>query len=211
MIYLYLKTHNVTGLKYLGKTTQDPFKYKGSGKKWKNHIKKHGNDVTTKILGAYNTIDEFKLCSLSISDKYDIVNSDEWANLRPENGDGCDTSSYIDYSKINHGKGLTYEQRYGKEKAEELKKLRSKTLGKNSSARKGKTLIDLYGKEKAEEITKSNKTKHLGKKTPHKHETKLKISIARTGFKYPTFCCLECKKELGVNNLKKHLNTHAEM
>lgn len=25
--YLYIKTHNQTGLKYFGKTTKDPFKY----------------------------------------------------------------------------------------------------------------------------------------------------------------------------------------
>jgi len=49
-IYLYLKTHNKTGLKYLGKTIQNPYKYQGSGEYWIPHIKKHGYDVTTKIL-----------------------------------------------------------------------------------------------------------------------------------------------------------------
>ena len=42
MIYLYVKTHNKTGLKYLGKTEQDPFVYLGSGKRWLNHLNKHG-------------------------------------------------------------------------------------------------------------------------------------------------------------------------
>jgi hypothetical protein len=32
MISLYIKTHNTTGMKYLGKTTRNPFKYRGSGK-----------------------------------------------------------------------------------------------------------------------------------------------------------------------------------
>jgi hypothetical protein len=41
---------NHCGLKYLGQTIQDPFKYKGSGKYWKNHIKIYGYDVTTKII-----------------------------------------------------------------------------------------------------------------------------------------------------------------
>jgi hypothetical protein len=36
---LYVKTHNITGLKYFGKTTNDPFKYKGSGKYWLDHLK----------------------------------------------------------------------------------------------------------------------------------------------------------------------------
>ena len=42
---LYVKTHNKTGLKYLGRTTQDPYKYKGSGTYWRSHLKKHGNRV----------------------------------------------------------------------------------------------------------------------------------------------------------------------
>lgn len=47
---LYVKTHNKTGLKYLGYTKRDPFKYKGSGYCWVPHIRKHGNDVSTEIL-----------------------------------------------------------------------------------------------------------------------------------------------------------------
>lgn len=40
-IYLYLKTHNKTGLKYLGKTVSvDPHLYQGSGTIWRRHIKK---------------------------------------------------------------------------------------------------------------------------------------------------------------------------
>ena len=38
-MYLYVKTHNKSGLKYLGKTIQNPFKYKGSGTYWLRHIK----------------------------------------------------------------------------------------------------------------------------------------------------------------------------
>jgi len=48
--YLYIKTHNITGLKYLGYTKRkDPYKYKGSGDYWTKHINKHGYDVTTEI------------------------------------------------------------------------------------------------------------------------------------------------------------------
>lgn len=36
-IYLYVKRHNATGLRYLGKTTaKDPYRYKGSGVEWQN-------------------------------------------------------------------------------------------------------------------------------------------------------------------------------
>jgi len=212
MIYLYIKTHNKTGLKYLGKTVQDPFTYKGSGKRWINHIKKHGNDVTTEIIGTYETIDNLRLDSVIISEKYNIVNSDKWANLRPETGDGGNTSEYIDYSKLNRGKGLTYEQRYGKEKAEELIKLRKETLGKNSSKRKGKSLVELYGEEKAAEITATNFAKHKGiKQIPYTEERKQNISKSKLGKSYAKEKCSVCGKILGINNLKKHQKTHLKM
>lgn len=60
--YLYVKTHNKTGLKYLGKTVRNPYSYKGSGTRWINHIKKHGNDVKTQIL--FETNDKEKLKKL---------------------------------------------------------------------------------------------------------------------------------------------------
>ncbi|CAB4162089.1 hypothetical protein UFOVP787_14 [uncultured Caudovirales phage] len=210
MIYLYIKTHNKTGLKYLGKTVQNPFTYNGSGKRWTNHIKKHGNDVTTEIVGTYETIDDLRSDSIIISEKHNIVNSEEWANLRPETGDGGDTSLYIDYSKLNRGKGLTYEQRYGAEKAEELKKLRKQKLGTNSSKRKGRTLVELYGLERAEQITKANSEKHKEKRVPHSEERKRNISEAKKGKEYAKEECSICGKMLGINNIKKHMTTHSD-
>ena len=51
MFYLYKKTHNVTGLKYLGQTTSnDPYAYPGSGVYWTAHLKIHGDNCTTEIL-----------------------------------------------------------------------------------------------------------------------------------------------------------------
>lgn len=88
MIYLYIKTHNITGLKYLGKTKQDPFKYKGSGKRWRYHIRKHGNDVTTEVIGVFETNEQLRLVSEKLSKELDVVNSKNWANLKEELGDG---------------------------------------------------------------------------------------------------------------------------
>lgn len=93
IIYLYLKTHNVTGLKYLGKTTQDPFKYNGSGKYWKLHLKEHGINLTTKILYQTNDNEEFKKVATYYSHKYNIVESNKFANLIIEEGQGGDTWS----------------------------------------------------------------------------------------------------------------------
>lgn len=84
--YLYVKTHNITGLKYFGKTIQDPFKYKGSGKYWQRHIQKYGYDVNTHIIGYYTDENECTRIALEFSDKHHIVESKNWANLMPENG-----------------------------------------------------------------------------------------------------------------------------
>jgi len=87
--YLYVKIHNVTGLKYLGKTTStDPHKYPGSGKYWKNHLYKHGFDYTTEILKECETAEEVKIWGKYYSELWNVTKSNEWANLKPENGDG---------------------------------------------------------------------------------------------------------------------------
>lgn len=84
--YLYIKTHNITGLKYFGKTIKDPLKYKGSGKYWTNHIQKHGYNVTTEIIGYYTIESECISAARQFSKQNNIVESADWANLMPENG-----------------------------------------------------------------------------------------------------------------------------
>lgn len=88
-IYLYVKTHNTTGLKYLGKTiSNDPHLYQGSGTVWKRHIRKHGYDVTTEILLETNDPTELKEVGLYYSTLWNVVESKDFANIVPESGDG---------------------------------------------------------------------------------------------------------------------------
>lgn len=96
-IYLYLKTHNKTGLKYLGKTVCDPYTYSGSGSRWKNHLKKHGNDITTEILLETEDPKEISKWGLYYSKLWNIVDDQSFANMRPESGDGGDTSGCENY------------------------------------------------------------------------------------------------------------------
>lgn len=84
--YLYVKTHNVTGLKYFGKTTSNRNRYRGSGYHWVRHIAKHGYDVTTEIVGYFIDQDECMKFALEFSNRHNIVKSPEWANLMLENG-----------------------------------------------------------------------------------------------------------------------------
>src|SRR5674476_1021522 len=86
--YLYLKTHNITGLKYLGSTQNDPMTYKGNGMKWRKHLYENGNDVTTEILGEYRDREKLRKAGLYYSELWNIVKSDEYANMIPEVGGG---------------------------------------------------------------------------------------------------------------------------
>jgi hypothetical protein len=98
--YLYIKTSPM-GLKYLGKTIKDPFTYIGSGKIWQRHLKKHNltiNDITTEIIFETYDLDELARKGLEYSKLFNVVESDDWANLRDETGDGGDTSKFIDYT-----------------------------------------------------------------------------------------------------------------
>lgn len=86
---LYIKRHRITGLKYLGYTSaNDPTRYKGSGKYWTAHIKKHGYLVDTETLCKTSNMNEIKELGNYYSKLWNIVESSEWANLKVESGDG---------------------------------------------------------------------------------------------------------------------------
>lgn len=130
--YLYVKTHNKTGLKYLGKTIQNPYKYKGSGIYWRRHLSQHGNDVTTKILKECQTNDEIKYWGQYYSDLWNVVNDNTWANLKPETGEGgSGKMSILTKEKIKH---------YQKSKVWTEKAVKSRLTNclKNAALRKGK-------------------------------------------------------------------------
>jgi len=92
-IYLYVKQCPHCGLKYFGKTEQDPYTYNGSGKMWIPHIKKH--KVTPKTIELYEFSDkeEAKKFAINFSKENRIVESKEWFNLVIEQCDGGDTSA----------------------------------------------------------------------------------------------------------------------
>lgn len=96
MINLMIQQHNETGLKYFHKSaTRTPEEYKGSGKYWKRHLAKYGNDVTTIWSGSFHE-EEVEEFALFVSEELDIVNSANWANLIPENGlDGAPAGNVL--------------------------------------------------------------------------------------------------------------------
>ena len=101
--WLYIKQHNVTGLKYFGMHGgADPAKYRGSGTFWKNHLKAHGNDVTTTWCQLFTSKDALVEHAIKFSSENDIVNSAEWANLIPETGLEGATKGHKSWNKGKH-------------------------------------------------------------------------------------------------------------
>lgn len=178
MIFLYVKIHNVTKLKYFGKTTKNPYTYKGSGKYWKRHLLKHGNNVTTIIIGEYLEVsDLLKLHALNFSALHDIVRSDEWANLINENGtDGnCPGTVFSQetrqkISKASLGRpsvkqGKTYKEFFGVDRAAQIiEKM------KKSEYHKASTYEKRFGLEKANKMRKAISVQTTGENNPNAAE-----------------------------------------
>jgi len=157
MISLYVKTHNVTGLRYFGKTTKDPYYYKGSGIYWKKHIAKHGNDVSTIVVGEYLEVSSLlRTHALNFSVLFDIVHSTKWANLINENGvDGnCPGTIFTQETRDKIGKASTGRP----------------------SVKKGKSYAEYFGTEKAEAIITKMKTSKYHTSTYTERFTKEKAA-----------------------------------
>jgi hypothetical protein len=187
--YMYIKTHNVTGLKYFGKTTNDPHTYRGSGTYWIAHIKKHGYDCTTEILGFFTEKDECVNAATTFSQENNIVIAVDsnkkklWANLIEENGlDG----------------GKTYEGPRPQWVIDKLKEIQKKLKPSVKKIEQSKINLAKAKKRKVGEWKQSDAAKeklrnaNLGKKASletreklknkkSSAETKQKISIALTG------------------------------
>jgi hypothetical protein len=94
-IYLLVKEHKDTGLKYLCKHVASSFsecvKYSGSGTYWKRHIKKYGNNVATTCLFVTEDAEVFRTVAKKYSIDLKVTESNLWANLCDEEGQGGNT------------------------------------------------------------------------------------------------------------------------
>lgn len=140
IIYLYVKTHNKTGLKYLGKTTaNDPHAYPGSGLIWKGHLKKHGRDYSTEILLETEDPAELKKTGQYYSNLWNVVESDEWANLQPEEGQGFASGDH------HHSRKSDYINPMQQEKNRRSHQERMLNLGDNHWAKTDEFKLNMSG------------------------------------------------------------------
>jgi hypothetical protein len=119
--FLMVKTHRKTGLKYLCKTTQNPFKYKGSGKYWLLHLKRHGEEHDTEIIRECDSTDDLKNWGIYYSNLWNVVESTEWANLKPETGDGGSLKGHLkSASSVEKRSGDNHPRKKNPEKWEDV-------------------------------------------------------------------------------------------
>jgi hypothetical protein len=173
--YLYIKQHNITGLKYFGKTTQkDPLKYNGSGTYWKRHLNQHGVDISTVWHKLFTVKDELVTYALSFSKENNIVESTQWANLKPEDG-----------LRGGGAKGIKIKP-HSAEHRKNISNAINEFNHKHGKTRKPK--------QKAEK-------KCYGWKW--REENRLKHSLWQLGIPKPRMCCIHCRKEGAIANIQQ--------
>lgn len=191
MFYLYLKTHNITGLKYLGYTKNDPQKYRGSGQYWSKHIQKHGNDITTEVLFESNNIDDISIMGKHYSEIWNIVDNPEFANLCEEDGNKLYGKANINFrghpqtietrNKISKNNGRGNSGKYGIQHPAFGHKVNQNNIEHLVKARSKLEGIDVWNKGKT------------GLQT-HNEETRKKMSAAKLGIKKEQVVCPHCGK-----------------
>ena len=154
-----------------------PFTYPGSGVRWTNHLKQHGNDVKTEVVGKWNNEDIEKCSKFAVrfSEENDIVKSTQWANLIPENG------------MVG---GAIHTSPHSKETKDKIGLANKGRLAGDKNPRFGIRLIGednpFYGKTHSEEtkkaISDANKGRLVGDSNPSKRpEVRENISFKMKG------------------------------
>lgn len=189
----YIKQHTLSGLKYFGKTTNltaTNGRYRGGGMYWKNHIKTHGVKYVetiwkSKIFTDKNKCIEF---GLAFSKLHNIVDSNEWANLEPENG----INGFVPGApSALKGRSLTEEHK---------KKIAEATKGR-IAPNKGLP-SPLKGKESPLKGRTDRAIK--GKPSPKKGLPNPGASIAMKGKSKKKVTCPNCSTTGGVNNMYRY-------
>lgn len=210
-IYLYVKQHSVTGLKYFGKTYHtNPFKYLGSGEYWTKHIKQHGTDqVKTIEVWGFDDQETCTNFAIKFSNENNIVNSTDnfgkkiWANLIIENGlDGGSKGQKQHPNSNQTGKKRSEESKQKMRLAKIGKKQTQEHIQKRVNKNKGKKWTDeqksnykkirVYGPEER----KKRRINGIGRK--HSKETIEKMKKPKE-----TTTCPHCHINGSIANMKR--------
>jgi hypothetical protein len=147
----------LAGILYFCKSTVDDIeRYPGSGKIWKDRIKKYGKENINTLLVSdwYYCPHEVQKDALKFSEENHIVESKKWANAKPEDGlDGGNTGVYP-----NKGK-------FGKDSRNFGKKYNMTDTGTQSKRESGKRMVEKNFGDKTPEYWQQHYANTLGKLT----------------------------------------------
>lgn len=202
--WLYVKVHNKTGLKYLGKTIQDPYKYSGSGVHWAAHIKKHGNDVTTTWAYLYTDPTLLEQEALFFSKVLDVVSSTDWANKIIEDG-ATGGKTYI--RTKDHNLKMSQKTKGKRMPSGFSEKVRQAKLGVKRPEGFGATMSKaLTGRPMPEGFGKKISTALTGKTKTEAHRLHLSESIKNI----PKIACVHCGHLASPGNIKRWHNNNCK-
>jgi hypothetical protein len=223
-MYLYVKTHNTTGLKYLGKTVNEDYhSYPGSGKRWIRHLNEHGFDYTTEILLATEDKQEFKETAVFFSRLWNIVSSDEWANFRIEEGDGGDTSIFVDH--VKRGKSISETKNSDEWKNSVGYKVSKKISNSEKETKNTPDWKNTIGKHVSDEAKRrqndpewkstvgvlvSNKAKQRWSDENFKRNVSEKLSLRQSDPEWKAKHykeCPNCSRSISPGNYQKHVKS----
>jgi len=193
IIYLYKKTHRITGLKYLGKTSKNPYKYLGSGLNWIQHIKEYGKEIDTEILKECNSNEEVSFWGRYYSDLWNVSTSNEWANIIPETG-----GSAAGRKRPQKAIEITANKNRGKTRTAEFKANRTGSLNSFFNKKHSEETKKIMSQHHAD-VSGSNNPMY-GKPHPNKGKTGIwKWSKAVVLTK-----CPHCDRDIGgISNFRR--------
>lgn len=198
--WLYIKQHDLTKLKYFGKTTAtDPLKYKGSGKYWNDHLRQHGTKITTLWCELFTDKQSLIDFAIRFSKENNIIESKDWANLIEENGiDGWHPGQKRKFKKR---KPLSEEHKAKLRAARAKQIITEETKKKISDSKKGKLGYSRkpHSEETKRKISEGNKGK------VRTEESKLKYSIAKRNVS------AETRKKQSIAHLGKTRGSHKDV
>jgi len=219
-----VKTHKITGLKYLCQTKRkNPYKYLGSGKYWSQHLIKHGKEINTNIICECQTKEELRERGLYYSELWDIVNSKDeygkkvWANLMPETGNGGRTTPVI----WNRGKKLGprseeikekqrgannhfYNKKHSDKTKELMKENQPDKSGSNNPNWRGGPEFHKNKRKFTNETDRQHAQSMMMLETNPMSDPKVKQKHLESVRNRPMFVCLHC----GVSMVKAGLVVH---
>ena len=170
-IYLYIKSCPHCGIKYFGKTIQNPYVYARSGKYWLRHLKKHNAKAQTIEVWEFDSQEDCTAFALQFSHNNNIVESNDWANLKPETatdggvflvGWNHTEESKLKISKAMSGRKkapLTDSHKAKISAASKGRKLSDQTRQRQSAAKKGHAVSEETRRKLSEAWHRNNAKK----------------------------------------------------